>query len=88
VRLEAEDTISQSFEALLFNVSQYVEVSCRFGHSLICRQEVFAVHPEAGGDHAVARLALGNLILVMRKHVVDAAGVDVELWPQVLARHG
>ena len=46
------------------------------------------VHPVARERAAARGLALRALVLVMRKHQVSAAAVDVERKPQVLARHG
>ena len=44
--------------------------------------------PEAGGRPADDRARLGDLPFVVRKHVVDATGVDVELLAEVAHRHG
>src|SRR5207253_9559109 len=49
--------------------------------------QVLGVQPVADELLAGRRLALGNLVLVMRKDVVDATGVDVEALPQVLHAH-
>ena len=45
--------------------------------------EELAVRPEPGGRTTGERRGLGDLVLVMREDVVDAAGVDVELVAEV-----
>src|SRR2546422_1249366 len=49
--------------------------------------QVLGVQPVAGERLSGRRLALGNLVLVVGKNVVDASGVDVETLPQVLHAH-
>ena len=45
------------------------------------------MHPDA--HHLVAQraLRLGDLVLVVRELVVDAAGMDVDVFAQVLEAH-
>ena len=43
--------------------------------------------PVAGGDAPGDRRRLGDLVLVVGEDVVDAAGVDVELRPEIPHRH-
>ena len=55
----------------------FVPLDCRCG----------AVQPGLDERLAGRRLALGDLVLVVREDQVDAAGVDVERWPEVGHAH-
>ena len=46
------------------------------------------MEPGAHERQAGRRLRLGDLVLVMGEHQVDAAGVDVEARPEVAHAHG
>ena len=73
---------------------QKQEVVERFRHLLdlagllVGNLEHAGVHPMARERAAARCLALRALVLMMRKHQVSAAAMDVEGKPQVLARHG
>ena len=69
------------------HVAQGVEVAERLGHLLAVHHQVRAVQPVAGERLAGGRLALGDLVLVVRKDVVHAAGVDVEALAEVPHAH-
>ena len=53
-------------------------VAERLRHLLLVDQQVLDVEPEAGERAAGRPLALGDLVLVVREHEVDAAGVQVD----------
>ena len=70
-------------------IAQRIRVAGRLGHFQAVGQQVLAVQPDPRErPHAGERLALGALVLVVRENVVDAAGVDVYLWTEVLGAHG
>src|SRR5690606_31349312 len=46
------------------------------------------VHPVAGKGLAGARFRLSQFVLMMRKHQVEAAAVDIERLTEVLHAHG
>ncbi len=60
-------------------------VAGRAGHLLAVHQHQLAVNPVAGQGVAVGGLPDGVDVLIMGKVEVPAAGVDVELLPQVFA---
>ena len=61
----------------------------RFGHLLAFHLQEAVVHPDLGQRMIVmGAFALGDLVLVMGKHQIDAAAMDVEGLAQIFARHG
>ena len=64
--------------ALLEHLGHGGEVAEPLGHLLAADAQVLAVAPDAHEALAGRRLGLGDLVLVVRKDVVDAAAVDVE----------
>ena len=69
-------------------VAKGVEVALRLRHFAAFDEEEADVHPVAGEGLAGGGLGLGDLILVMRKHEVFAAGVEVEAVAEELGGHG
>ena len=63
------------------------DVAGRLGHLRAAHLEMGAVEPRADERLAGRRLALGDLVLVVREDEVDAAGVDVERRPEVGHAH-
>ena len=64
-------------EAAIQEVAKSVKVAQTFGHLLVIDDEMLRVHPHLNERLARARLRLSDLVLVMRKHVVDAAAMNV-----------
>jgi hypothetical protein len=65
------------------------EIALALGHLAAFDLQESVVHPHARHAlHAERAAALGELVLVVREHEVDAAAVDVEGVAQMLARHG
>ena len=65
------------------DVAQGEEIAQRFRHLLAFHHQEFGVQPEAREGLAGERFRLGDLVLVMRKDQVDAAGVNIERLAQV-----
>src|SRR5205085_8966666 len=63
---------------LVEDLARREEVAERLRHLLRVDVEECAVHPVAGEGYAGCALALGDLVLVVRKLQVPAAAVDVE----------
>ena len=59
----------------------------RLGHLRAAHLEVRAMEPRPDERLAGRRLALGDLVLVMREDQVDATGVDIERRPEVGHAH-
>ena len=74
--------------ALGEQVAQGVEVAERLGHLFAVHAQVRAVHPAAHEGLAGGGLRLRDFVFVVREEVVDAAGVQVETFAQILHRHG
>ena len=55
-----------------------VDVAERLRHLLVLDEQMLDVHPEARERLLGRALALRDLVLVMRKDQIDAAGVDVD----------
>src|SRR6266581_4882849 len=65
------------------------EVALRFRHLLALDLEEAVVHPGARHDRRVEGAArLRDFVLVVRKHEIDAAAVDVEGFAEMFPRHG
>src|SRR5438445_356813 len=62
-------------------------VARRLRHLHAVGEEVLAVHPVPDGGVTVRALGLRDLVLVVRKDVVDAAGVQIETLAEVLRAH-
>ena len=87
VRAEQEIADLRTGPAFRREVAQRVEITERLRHLLPLDREVFAMEPVIDELAAVCGFALRDLVLVVREHVVDAAGVDVEGEPEVFAAH-
>ena len=75
--------------AFFFNIFEAIKIAFRFGHFFPVDKEVSRVHPKANARMFVRRaFRLRNLRFMMRKYMVFASGVDVELFPQVRLAHG
>ena len=68
-------------------IAQRVEVSERLGHFLAIDHQMGAMKPVVDPFFSGCGFALGNFIFVMREHIVDAAGVDIEGVAEIFARH-
>ena len=68
---------------LLDDVPQGEKIAGTFRHFLVIDEEVAAVHPIIRESFPGERLRLRDLVLMMRKEVVDAAHVDVNLLAEV-----
>ena len=74
-------------DALIAELGDPLEVAGRLGHLAARREQVLPVDPEADRRAAGDRGRLRDLVLVVREDVVDAAGVDLEVGPEVAHRH-
>ena len=72
---------------LLNQVAEREEITRRLGHLLAVDTEVRTVHPGLHELLARRRLGLRNLVLMMRKEIVDAARMQVERLAQILHGH-
>ena len=70
------------------DVTQGVKIAERFRHFLIVDQQVCAMHPVAHKFFPGHAFALRNLCFMMRKNVIDAAAVNVELIAEQCRGHG
>ena len=70
-----------------FEIGKCVAVAQGLGHLVAVDGQVLRVEPVPSQRAAVRGLALGDLVLVMRKQVVDPSAVNVEGCPQVLLAH-
>ena len=68
-------------------VADTLDVADRAGHLRAGHPQVRAVEPGLDERLAGRRLALGELVLVVREDQVDRTGVDVERRPEVLHAH-
>src|SRR4029079_18387850 len=69
------------------DVGDPLDIAGRLRHLLAADLEELPVDPDTGRRSADDRRGLGDLVLVVGEHVVDAAGVDVEPRPEVLEGH-
>ncbi len=69
------------------DVGDRVKVAQRFRHLLTVDQQMRAVQPVAHKPFSSHAFALGNLRFVVRKNVVHAAAVDVDLIAEERGRH-
>ena len=74
--------------ALFLQVSQRVEITQGFRHLFAVHAQVGAMEPCMHKGLARGALRLGYFIFMVRKHVVDAACMNVEALPQVFHGHG
>ncbi len=72
---------------LLQHFADGEEVAQRLGHLLAVHAHRAGVHPGGGVELAGGRLALRDLVLVVREHQIRAAAVDVEGFAQAAGRH-
>ena len=63
------------------------DIAGRLGHFGAVGQQMLPVYPIVDVRRAESPLALGDFVLVVRKYVVHAAGVDVKPLAQVFVRH-
>ena len=71
------------------DVRQGVDVAERLRHLLVLDEEMLHVHPEPREGRARGALALRDLVLVVGKDQVDAAGMNVDRrLPEQAQRHG
>ena len=69
------------------HLAQQEDVAHALGHLLALAADHAVVHPDAG-ERQARRLALGDLVLVVREDEVAAAAVHVEAGAQVAQAHG
>src|ERR1039457_403578 len=74
--------------ALVEHVAHSGEVTHSFGHLLAAHAQVLAVTPDAHEALTCGRLGLGDLVLMVRKDVVDATAVNVEALTEQGHAHG
>ena len=72
----------------LRHVAHGEEVAEALAHLAVVHVDVAVVHPVVREGHAVAALALGDLVLVVGEDEVLPAAVDVDRPAQIAARHG
>ena len=72
---------------LLFQILKGDEVIQRFRHFVAVDHHRARVHPVIRQVRAEARLALGDLVGVVREHQVGAAAVDVDVLAQAIVDH-
>ncbi len=72
----------------LQDVAQRMEIAGGFGHLFAVHDQVSAVQPVAHEGFPVGGFALSNLVVVMREHVVDPAGMNIEAGAEILHAHG
>ncbi|MNZ84549.1 hypothetical protein D3C78_1033110 [compost metagenome] len=72
---------------LLQHLTNGEEVTQGLGHLLAIHSHRAGVHPGIGIELARGRLALGNLVLVVREHQVRAAAMNVEGFTQAAGGH-
>ena len=85
-----EQALITEGERIDVELEQFVDgerIARRFRHLHAVREEVLTVDPVR--DRGVAERALGlrDLVLVVRKDVVDAAGVQIETFAEVSRAH-
>ena len=64
------------------------EIAQRLTHFLAVDGNHVVVHPITARHFAVGRHRLGNFRFVVRKEQIHATPVDIELLPEIFARHG
>ena len=79
---------SQRVKAAGGQILNQKDIAGRFRHLGPVGQQMLSVHPVIYVPLPESAFALGDFVLVMRKHVVHAAGVNVKPLAQVLVRHG
>jgi hypothetical protein len=87
VREEALVTEGQRIDPELDDLVDGHRVAGGLRHLHAVREEMLAVHPVPHRRMAVCTFGLRDLILVVRKDVVDAAGVEIETLTQVPRAH-
>src|SRR5204863_8876385 len=92
VRLEEKQTHGRSIDALLSQVAGGEKIAVTLRHLRATHVEKLAMHPVAREGLARRPLRLCDLVFVMRKDQIDAAGVNVErldaaALPNLVERH-
>ena len=89
VRRQAHQAIGEGMDALVDQALERGEAAGGFRHLSRAFDQEVVVHPPVGaGLGAVAmRLVLGDLVGVVDFAMVDAAGVDVELFAEIFLAH-
>src|SRR5262245_7654036 len=75
-------------EAFVEKIPQCVEIALGLRHLLVLDQKMLRVKPEASEGLRCNGLTLCNLVLVMRKNIVDTAAMDVESLTEISHGHG
>src|SRR5262249_28572973 len=84
---DEEITDRKRLVTLIHQVAQREEIVFRLGHLLAFDKQVLSVNPEADEWFSRHRFALRDLVLMMRKDVVDAATMNIERRAEFLHRH-
>ena len=84
--LQAEQPVSHGIIALLFQQGHSQELALGLGHFAVIRIQVMDMEPVVAPLVTQVAFGLGNFVGVMRKGIVNAAAVDVQIVPQML--HG
>src|SRR5262249_41374991 len=71
----------------LKQVAQRKEIAFGFGHLFAFDKQMLPMNPEANELPARYSLALGDLVLVMRKNIVDASTMNIQRFAEMLHRH-
>ena len=87
VREQAEVAERERIDVELHEVVDRHGVARGLGHLHAVGEEVLAVHPVTDRRVTVRALGLRDLVLVVRKDVVDATGVQIEALAEVLRAH-
>ena len=86
-RRQAEVAERERIDPARRDLGDPLDVAGRLGHLPAADLEVLAVDPDPRRRPAHDRRRLGDLVLVVGKDVVDAAGVDVEPRPEMPEGH-
>ena len=78
----------RSSPTFLSELRKRVEVAKRFRHLSVVDLQVSAVHPVVDKFATIGRFTLSNLVLVVRKHVIDTTRVHIEVIAESGFCHG
>ena len=84
--LQAEQTVDHRIVTLLFQQGDRQELSLGFAHFTGIGIQMVNMEPVVAPLMAQIAFRLGNLVGVMRECIVNAAGVNIQVFPQVF--HG
>lgn len=84
---ETEIAEGKGREIATAEVRKRVSVASTFGHFEAVSEEVLTVYPVADERVAGSTFALGNFVFVVRKDIVDTAGMNVEAFTEVTHAH-